>query len=384
MLDDAEGVVMLIDTDHKPTGGFYVMDTWNGNTITSRFSSNGPLLLRAGRDAFMPMSYDSEKIIIQLHTIRHYQSVPRYDWDRLIRMGYANSRFEGASFRGMVKNDVLRFEQSMNSTTLDSEHPGKSIFSDSDYDDRECNFPTWGRGDATESECSTKSLHEESLEDPLLKAIMNANKRKAALTVESMRKVQPNGNNLIYLFPQIDRDNIYRCLQNLGTNQEHLISLRKEIKDEEVYDSNATTELIDGSTTSEAEDQDPVVRDEKERNTLTTFITSESHVTNDGSDAGSVFKSYKLGARSYASRICYNQDEFTQDDQFDNANIAINDQNPKDNDSKSWDLTVDARHIFQCDHITWIRDEANAKLKPGLFAIQSKCTDMNLRIITQP
>ena len=41
----------------------------------------------------------------------------------------------------MVRNDILRFEQGMNGVMLDSEHPGKSIFSDSDFDDRECNFP---------------------------------------------------------------------------------------------------------------------------------------------------------------------------------------------------------------------------------------------------
>ena len=33
-LDYAEGLAMLIDTDHSPTGGFYVMDTWNNNAIT--------------------------------------------------------------------------------------------------------------------------------------------------------------------------------------------------------------------------------------------------------------------------------------------------------------------------------------------------------------
>ena len=50
-LNDSEGVVMLIDTDANPSGGFYIMDTMNGNSITSHLSSNGPLLLRAGRDA---------------------------------------------------------------------------------------------------------------------------------------------------------------------------------------------------------------------------------------------------------------------------------------------------------------------------------------------
>ena len=73
-LNDAEGVVMLIDTDHKPSGGFYIMDTMNNNSIASRLSSNGPLLLRANRDAYMPMTYDKEKMIVQLKTIRRYQS----------------------------------------------------------------------------------------------------------------------------------------------------------------------------------------------------------------------------------------------------------------------------------------------------------------------
>ena len=148
-------------------------------------------------------------------------------------MGYVNSRFTGANFQGMVRNDVLRFEPSMNSAMLDSEHPGKSIFSDSDYDDRECNFPTWGRPNAAGSECSTQSLHDESPDD----LIMSANKCAAALAVQKMRKLHPTSNNAMSLFPQIDRDNIYRCLQNLGTDLGHLSSLRREVKDDEISDS---------------------------------------------------------------------------------------------------------------------------------------------------
>ena len=34
----------------------------------------------------------------------------------------------------MVGNDVLRVEQGMNIVKVDCEHPGKSIFSDSDFD----------------------------------------------------------------------------------------------------------------------------------------------------------------------------------------------------------------------------------------------------------
>ena len=142
-------------------------------------------------------------------------------------MGYVNSRFTGANFQGMVRNDVLRFEQSMNSTTLDSEHPGKSIFSDSDYDDRECNSPTWGEPNPDDgSECSTQSLHDEEKDDPE----MSANKYAAALAVQKLRKIHPKDGNAMSLFPQTDRDNIYRCLQRLGTNQGHLTSLRQEIK----------------------------------------------------------------------------------------------------------------------------------------------------------
>ena len=65
------------------------------------------------------------------------------------------------------------------------------------------------------------------------------------------------------LFPQADRENIYRCLQGLGTNQGHLISLRQEIKDREICDLTAnlsSTEMIE-AVLPEAEDHDSVDSD---------------------------------------------------------------------------------------------------------------------------
>ena len=82
-----------------------------------------------------------------------------------------------------------------------------------------------------------------------------------------MRKIHPEDGDAMSLLPQTDRDNIYRCLQNLGSHQGHLISLRQEVKGKEIYDSipnMLSTEMIE-AVLPEADDHDSVNSDTEDK-----------------------------------------------------------------------------------------------------------------------
>ena len=117
-MDDATGVVRIIDTDSNPIGGFYVTNPNSKLVINSHASSTGPLLLKPSSQTYMPTAY-SEYKIIKLSTVKGWQTAPRTVWNMSITMGYATARSAGARFQGLTSADVQCYEASIDNAFLD-------------------------------------------------------------------------------------------------------------------------------------------------------------------------------------------------------------------------------------------------------------------------
>ena len=134
--DDRHGIIMMIGTASKPTGGYYVMDKWDNNALSFRTATNGPILFTSSRHSWLPQAYADTKVMIQLSCVKAYQSAPRDAWNTAIQLGFADSRYTGPCFQGMSSHDVSSFVQSVNSSFLECERGCKSIISDSDLDSK--------------------------------------------------------------------------------------------------------------------------------------------------------------------------------------------------------------------------------------------------------
>ena len=44
--DDTDGIIMVIDTASKPTGGYYVIDKWENNAMSFRTATNGSVVFK--------------------------------------------------------------------------------------------------------------------------------------------------------------------------------------------------------------------------------------------------------------------------------------------------------------------------------------------------
>ena len=60
--DDTVGVVLVVDTSDRPTGGYYIIDSQGDSTINTHDSGNGPLLLRPGKSSYLPQSYGNRRL----------------------------------------------------------------------------------------------------------------------------------------------------------------------------------------------------------------------------------------------------------------------------------------------------------------------------------
>ena len=78
-LDDTTGIVMLLDTEANPSGGFYVLDTEANNTITTHPSDGSPLLLHSGKHSVLPIAYAEHKIIIKVSTTKTWQTASMHE-----------------------------------------------------------------------------------------------------------------------------------------------------------------------------------------------------------------------------------------------------------------------------------------------------------------
>ena len=108
-IDDITGIVMMIDTASKPTGGYYVLDKKEDNSLSIRLAMLGPMLLTSSRHSFLPQAYGDAKVLIQLSCIEGYQSAPRSVWNMAMQLGFAESRYTGQCFQGMSSHDVSSF-----------------------------------------------------------------------------------------------------------------------------------------------------------------------------------------------------------------------------------------------------------------------------------
>ena len=117
--DDTEGIIMMIDTASKPTGGYYVIVKLDNDSMSFRTATNGPVVFTSSKKSWLPMAYADNKVLIQLSCVKGYQSAPRDVWDMAIQLGFANSRYTGPCFQGMSSHDVQSFVESATSTFLD-------------------------------------------------------------------------------------------------------------------------------------------------------------------------------------------------------------------------------------------------------------------------
>ena len=134
------GTVMVMDVDDIPNTRFYIKDTSNESPIRVHTTANGPTLLRAGIDEYMPAAYNKEYTVVIFYIAEGYQSCPRSTWNLLMRLGYARSRFSGACFQGLNSFDVNRFNTGRMQLYMDSERDAKSVISDEDSE-----YPEYGR-----------------------------------------------------------------------------------------------------------------------------------------------------------------------------------------------------------------------------------------------
>ena len=278
----------------------------------------------------------------------------------------------------MVTEDVQRFVNAVDSAFLDSGHPGKSIFSDSDYASSDCRYPTWGQPPADGSNGPAKSLDEVVSVD----AATSRARQTAHAVILQLHLQDPQRTALSTLLPIIDRAIIRQFLLGYHNIAESLISLRQPI--EPVFTREENTTTAPGSPTLTADD-DP------DSSMVSLLETAEqrmpqalvTQVATDTPDAETANESCNMGVISYDSRIYNYTREGEPDDMYDVAHLAVDESVSALGEAKgSLDSAVSAGQHLNCGHDAWIKDVKGARL-PTLNIYQHVDTYEFTRVVAQ-